>query len=63
MRRPSAMILLILPGLLSSPENVLSMVSLRIVIIGSLAFFSVGEVFCRNTTSSATQPGKGKYVL
>ena len=63
MRRPSATMLLILPGLLNRPKNVLSIVNLRIVMTGSWNLRPFMEAMGRNVTSSAMHPGYGKNVL
>lgn len=55
--------LLILPGLLNKPRNVLSMVNLRMVMTGSWGLGPLVEAMGRNVTSSAMHPGKGKNVL
>src|ERR1041385_1883426 len=63
MRRPSATMLLILPGLRNKPRNVLSMVNLRMAMIGAWGLGPLVEAIGRNVTSSAMHPGKGKNVL
>jgi len=55
--------LLILPGLLNRPKNVLSIVNLRMVMTGSCALGPLAEAMERNVTSSAMHPGYGKKVF
>src|SRR6476646_5579912 len=63
MRRPSATMLLILPGLRNKPIKVLSIVNLRMVMTGSWDVRPLVEAMGRNVTSSAMHPGYGKKVL